>query len=172
MTGLCDVDGLGAVVVAGVRTKTMSASTRSATVTGLCGSPKWIPLSPCRYGSTTILVLAGCDVPRQFAVTRCFSSHLVPRVTSHAAIRPHLPPTSGYVRRMHTVAILGGGVGGLSAAHELSTRGFDVHVYEMRDAFGGKARSIDVPDTPTGERKPLPGSTASGSSPGSTSTSS
>ena len=135
----------------------MSASTRSATVTGLCGSPKWIPLSPCRYGSTTILVLAGCDVPRQFAVTRCFSSHLVPRVTSHAAIRPHLPPTSGYVRRMHTVAILGGGVGGLSAAHELSTRGFDVHVYEMRDAFGGKARSIDVPDTPTGERKPLPG---------------
>jgi uncharacterized protein with NAD-binding domain and iron-sulfur cluster len=58
---------------------------------------------------------------------------------------------------MHTVAILGGGVGGLSAAHELSTRGFDVHVYEMRDAFGGKARSIDVPDPPTGERKPLPG---------------
>jgi len=58
---------------------------------------------------------------------------------------------------MHTVAILGGGVGGLSAAHELSTRGFDVHVYEMRDSFGGKARSIDVPDPPTGERKPLPG---------------
>ncbi len=43
----------------------------------------------------------------------------------------------------------GGGVGGLSAAHELSTRGFDVHVYEMRDAFGGKARSIDVPDPDT-----------------------
>jgi len=58
---------------------------------------------------------------------------------------------------MHTVAILGGGVGGLSAAHDLSTRGFDVRVYEMRDAFGGKARSSDVPDPPTGERKPLPG---------------
>jgi len=27
----------------------------------------------------------------------------------------------------------------------------------MRDAFGGKARSIDDPDPPTGERKPLPG---------------
>ncbi len=58
---------------------------------------------------------------------------------------------------MHTVAILGGGVGGLSAAHELVNRGFDVHVYEMRDAFGGKARSIDVPGTATDERKALPG---------------
>jgi uncharacterized protein with NAD-binding domain and iron-sulfur cluster len=58
---------------------------------------------------------------------------------------------------MQTVAILGGGVGGLSAAHELVKRGFDVHVYEMRDAFGGKARSIDIPGTATDERKALPG---------------
>lgn len=57
----------------------------------------------------------------------------------------------------HTVAILGGGVGGLSAAHELSKRGFDVHVYEMRDVFGGKARSIDAPGLTTDGRKPLPG---------------
>ena len=58
---------------------------------------------------------------------------------------------------MKTVAILGGGVGGLSAAHELSERGFEVHVYEVRDAFGGKARSIDAPGTATGGRKALPG---------------
>ena len=41
----------------------------------------------------------------------------------------------------HTVAVLGGGVGGLSAAHELAERGFEVTVYEARDVAGGKARS-------------------------------
>ena len=42
----------------------------------------------------------------------------------------------------HTIAILGGGVAGLSAAHELVQRGFQVSVYERKDAFGGKARSV------------------------------
>jgi uncharacterized protein with NAD-binding domain and iron-sulfur cluster len=41
-----------------------------------------------------------------------------------------------------TVAILGGGVAGLSAAHELVERGFEVTVYERRDIPGGKARSM------------------------------
>src|SRR3954451_19222151 len=40
-----------------------------------------------------------------------------------------------------TVAVLGGGVGGLSAAHELAERGFAVTVLEARGAAGGKARS-------------------------------
>ncbi|PRC57051.1 hypothetical protein C6A85_35515, partial [Mycobacterium sp. ITM-2017-0098] len=40
------------------------------------------------------------------------------------------------------MAVLGGGVGGLSAAHELTDRGFDVTVYEARGVFGGKARSM------------------------------
>ena len=55
------------------------------------------------------------------------------------------------------VAILGGGVGGLSAAHELIERGFDVSVYERRNVFGGKARSIPVAETGQGGRKDLPG---------------
>ena len=55
------------------------------------------------------------------------------------------------------VAILGGGVGGLSAAHELIERGFEVTVYERREVFGGKARSIPVPNTGDGGRKDLPG---------------
>jgi uncharacterized protein with NAD-binding domain and iron-sulfur cluster len=42
------------------------------------------------------------------------------------------------------VVILGGGVAGMSAAHELAERGFDVRVYEARDIPGGKARSIPV----------------------------
>lgn len=46
-----------------------------------------------------------------------------------------------------SVAILGGGVAGLSAAHELIERGFDVTVYERRDIPGGKARSMSVPET-------------------------
>lgn len=56
-----------------------------------------------------------------------------------------------------TVAVLGGGVSGLSAAQELAERGYAVTVYEYYDILGGKARSMDVPGTGTGGRKPLPG---------------
>ena len=55
------------------------------------------------------------------------------------------------------VVILGGGVAGMSAAHELIERGFEVSVYEFKDTQGGKARSMDVPNSATGGRKPLPG---------------
>src|ERR1700755_706513 len=58
---------------------------------------------------------------------------------------------------MTTVAVLGGGVAGLSAAHELAERGFDVTVYEQRDAPGGKARSIPYAGSGTGGRADLPG---------------
>ena len=56
-----------------------------------------------------------------------------------------------------SVAVLGGGVAGLSAAHELAERGYDVTIYEKRDVFGGKARSLSVPNTATAGRKDLPG---------------
>ena len=55
------------------------------------------------------------------------------------------------------VIILGGGVAGMSAAHELIERGFSVCVYEFKPACGGKARSMDVPDSGTNGRKALPG---------------
>jgi uncharacterized protein with NAD-binding domain and iron-sulfur cluster len=54
------------------------------------------------------------------------------------------------------VAVLGGGMAGLAAAHELVERGFEVTVYE-RKSLGGKARSIPVPNTATGGRRNLPG---------------
>ncbi len=41
----------------------------------------------------------------------------------------------------YRVAVLGGGVAGLTAAHELAERGFSVDVYEQRGLLGGKARS-------------------------------
>ena len=56
-----------------------------------------------------------------------------------------------------TVAIVGGGVGGLSAAHELAERGFTVDVYEARAAAGGKARSQYVTGTGRDGRRDLPG---------------
>jgi 15-cis-phytoene desaturase len=55
------------------------------------------------------------------------------------------------------VIVLGGGVGGLSAAHELMERGFEVELYEMRELAGGKARSIEIEGTGAGGRPPLPG---------------
>ncbi|CCH54547.1 Phytoene dehydrogenase [Fibrisoma limi BUZ 3] len=56
------------------------------------------------------------------------------------------------------VAVIGGGVAGMSAAHELIERGFDVAVYEKQPVYvGGKARSVDAEHTAEGGRKPLPG---------------
>ena len=54
------------------------------------------------------------------------------------------------------VAVLGGGMAGLTVAHELAERGFQVTVYE-RNALGGKARSIPVAGTAGGGRRDLPG---------------
>src|SRR3954469_15382776 len=54
------------------------------------------------------------------------------------------------------VIVLGGGVAGMTAAHELAARGFAVVVYELRPTPGGKARSMDaIPGT--GGRRALPG---------------
>jgi uncharacterized protein with NAD-binding domain and iron-sulfur cluster len=55
------------------------------------------------------------------------------------------------------VIVIGGGVAGMSAAHELALRDdFDVVVYELRSIPGGKARSM--PAKPgTAARAPLPG---------------
>jgi uncharacterized protein with NAD-binding domain and iron-sulfur cluster len=55
------------------------------------------------------------------------------------------------------VIILGGGIAGLSAAHELIERNFDVEVYELLAIPGGKARSYPVPGSGKGGRKDLPG---------------
>ena len=54
------------------------------------------------------------------------------------------------------VAVLGGGMAGLAAAHELAERGFSVVVYERKE-LGGKARSIPVSGTASGGRRDLPG---------------
>ena len=55
------------------------------------------------------------------------------------------------------VIVIGGGVAGLTAAHELVERGFAVDIYETRPAWGGKARSQPVAGSGTDGRKDLPG---------------
>jgi uncharacterized protein with NAD-binding domain and iron-sulfur cluster len=57
--------------------------------------------------------------------------------------------------RRSTVAVFGGGIAGLTAAHELAERGFDVAIYERR-AWGGKARSMHLRETASGGRQSLP----------------
>jgi len=54
---------------------------------------------------------------------------------------------------MSDVVVIGGGIGGLSAAHELAERGLTVSVFEANDRFGGKARSMPASD----DERPLHG---------------
>ena len=60
---------------------------------------------------------------------------------------------------MSTVAIFGGGMAGLAAAHELVQRGFTVTLYESGGTadLGGKAASQFLAGTGTGGRRDLPG---------------
>src|SRR3569623_1741747 len=64
---------------------------------------------------------------------------------------------AGAQARPPTVAVLGGGRGGLACAHELAREGGRVTIYEASDALGGKARSQYVPGTGTEGRQDWPG---------------
>ncbi len=59
---------------------------------------------------------------------------------------------------MKKVIILGGGVAGLSAAHELVERNYEVEIFEFNpDYVGGKARSINYRGDKNQYVNPLPG---------------
>jgi uncharacterized protein with NAD-binding domain and iron-sulfur cluster len=79
-----------------------------------------------------------------------------------AAASVAVPPAARAARRHTTstistqVVVLGGGVGGLTVAHELAERGLRVVVVEPK-ALGGKARSIPVAGTGRDGRADLPG---------------
>ena len=65
----------------------------------------------------------------------------------HAAVRDGKPPVPTTWREMQ-VAIVGGGVAGLSAAWELKRRGItDVTIFELDDVVGGTARGGSSPVT-------------------------
>lgn len=84
-------------------------------------------------------------------------SEVIRRLRSSPDASSPAPVARRRPRRRMRVAVLGGGIGGLTAAHELVLRGFDVDVYEASMAVGGKARSQTVRGSGTGGRKDLPG---------------
>ena len=85
---------------------------------------------------------------------RARESDDVPRIIKAlGGITPPPPPPAAPKR----VAVLGGGIGGMTAAHELIERGFEVDVYEAKSEAGGKACSQFLAGTGTGGRKDLPG---------------
>ncbi len=65
--------------------------------------------------------------------------------------------SGGKYMNKNKVAIFGGGIAGMTAAHELIERGFEVDVYEMKSQPGGKARSIPFAGSGTDGRQDLPG---------------
>lgn len=70
---------------------------------------------------------------------------------------PFEPTVIGDLLMPERVAIFGGGVAGLSAAHELNKRGFSVEIYEASGVVGGKARSLGVPCNSAPGKPDLPG---------------
>ena len=74
--------------------------------------------------------------------------------TTGLSLGPSGPALGGVAKKR--VAVLGGGMAGLAAAHELAERGFSVVVYERKE-LGGKARSIPVSGTGGPGRRELPG---------------
>ncbi|MFB7976685.1 hydroxysqualene dehydroxylase [Streptomyces vinaceus] len=101
-----------------------------------------------RTGSSRRTFLAGAGAA---ATAGALGASATPARAQTAAAAAAAAPGAA-VRR---VAVLGGGVAGLTAAHELAERGYAVTVYERR-ALGGKARSMDVPGSARGGRRPLP----------------
>jgi 15-cis-phytoene desaturase len=71
---------------------------------------------------------------------------------------PNYLPRRPFKSKTKRVAVLGGGVAGMTVAHELGERDFEVEVYEATPhTFGGKAASQTVAATGKGRRRDLPG---------------
>lgn len=106
------------------------------------------------------------DIDRRTFLTGSAATAAAAAATVHSPTRGLLgarqasaAPVAGdpaYTGKRH-VAILGGGCGGLSAAHELLERGFTVDVYERYPVGGGKCRSMGVEGSGSGGRADLPG---------------
>ena len=82
-----------------------------------------------------------CDAPCEPACRRTDSDgpvqirnlkRYVMDEVGHACDPPPVP-----VRHSQSVAVVGSGPAGMTAAHELSVAGYKVHVYEMTDRLGG-----------------------------------
>ncbi|MCY0940338.1 hydroxysqualene dehydroxylase [Streptomyces antarcticus] len=103
-------------------------------------------------GSSRRTFIAGAGAAATAGALPAAGALATPAAAAGAA---HAAASGAAAGAPRTVAVLGGGVAGLTAAHELAERGYAVTVYERR-ALGGKARSMDVPGSARGGRRPLP----------------
>ncbi|MFF5779337.1 FAD-dependent oxidoreductase [Streptomyces virginiae] len=99
--------------------------------------------------------MAGTGSSRRTFIAGAGAAAAAGAALTGAGAAPAAAAAAGPASPGRRVAVLGGGVAGLTAAHELAERGYAVTVYERR-ALGGKARSMDVPDSARGGRRPLP----------------
>ncbi|WP_406048951.1 FAD-dependent oxidoreductase [Streptomyces virginiae] len=99
--------------------------------------------------------MAGTGSSRRTFIAGAGAAAAAGAAPTGAGATPAAASEAGPTSSGRRVAVLGGGVAGLTAAHELAERGYGVTVYERR-ALGGKARSMDVPDSARGGRRPLP----------------
>ncbi|MFE1871387.1 FAD-dependent oxidoreductase [Streptomyces sp. NPDC059496] len=99
--------------------------------------------------------MAGTGSSRRTFIAGAGAAAAAGAVLAGAGAAPAAAAGAGAAPAGRRVAVLGGGVAGLTAAHELAERGYAVTVYERR-ALGGKARSMDVPGSARGGRRPLP----------------
>ncbi|WP_371640124.1 hydroxysqualene dehydroxylase [Streptomyces virginiae] len=99
--------------------------------------------------------MAGTGSSRRAFIAGAGAAAAAGAALTGAGATPAAASEAGPTSSGRRVAVLGGGVAGLTAAHELAERGYAVTVYERR-ALGGKARSMDVPDSARGGRRPLP----------------
>ena len=95
------------------------------------------------------LAAAGLPPPRPAAggVTRRALLRALAAAPAVAAI-----PAPAAIRKGERVAILGGGIAGLSALHHLVTAGIDARLYEARPRLGGRMHTLREDGRPTVER--------------------
>jgi predicted NAD/FAD-binding protein len=83
----------------------------------------------------------------------------MPRVLPNSATGPGPPPRPAAAREPapapgagRRIAVVGAGVAGLVAAHELRRAGHDVHLFEAGESLGGHANTVEV-ETAAGSRQ-------------------
>lgn len=105
-------------------------------------------------GSYKTPLIGLCFLYFWFRHTYCWTGR--PHYCKRAPIPVYHHEWGVFMKDRPSVLIFGGGVGGLTAAHELIERDFDVTVFEARH-WGGKVRSMGKAGTGTDGRKDLPG---------------